>query len=198
MIKEFSSKCTLFVVEKGSFSHDKEPILCYGFELIIITIIGFLILIVASIVFNQPLAWLWFLLGFAPLRTTAGGYHASSHVRCYLTTTGMFASGLSLATLIEWPSTVCSIIGFISVILVLMMSPVEADRKRLTKERIKRNRNKSIGIVFIEFTLAVILYLLNVTNAAVRIFYTGMAFASASLIMSRIAHRKRADNYSAN
>ena len=190
MIKFISIKCSRFLIKTGNLSYDKEPILCYGFELVIITVIGLLILILASLVYNQPLAWICFLLGFAPLRTTAGGYHASSHIRCYLTTTGMFALGLNLATLIEWRSIVYSIIALSSTILILTMSPVEAENKKLTEEQIKRNREKSIIIVFFEFILSFILYLLDVSNVGIRIFYAGIAFASASLIMAKIAHRK--------
>lgn len=102
----------------------------------------------------------------------------------------MFALGLNLATLIEWRSIVYSIIALSSTILILTMSPVEAENKKLTEEQIKRNREKSIIIVFFEFILSFILYLLDVSNVGIRIFYAGIAFASASLIMAKIAHRK--------
>lgn len=190
MIKSLSLKCTRFLIMKGKIPPDKEPILCYGFELVIITVIGNLILAAISLVYSQPLAWLCFLLGFAPLRSTAGGYHASSHIRCYLTTAGMFISGLCFALSIDWDSIVYLIIAFISTGLILVMSPVEANNKKLTKEQRKRNRRKSIATILIEFTLSSILYIFDISNAEICIFFTGIASASISLIMAKIANRR--------
>ena len=68
---------------------EKERVIAYGYELIITSIVGILLLIVCSVIFGLYLAWLPFVIGFAPLRTLAGCYHAPTNHVCYLVTTDL-------------------------------------------------------------------------------------------------------------
>lgn len=90
MIQKLSSACARNIISLGKLQGVNEAVLCYGCELIITSLIGLLILIGLSVLIGHPLAWIFFVIGFAPHRTSAGGYHADTHMRCYTVTSAMF------------------------------------------------------------------------------------------------------------
>lgn len=61
----------------GIFPKSQEKIYIYGFELLLSSVIGIMVLMMISITRGTAFAWLSYLLGFIPVRITGGGYHAS-------------------------------------------------------------------------------------------------------------------------
>ena len=62
----------------------------YGYELLISSVISVLIVVLVSIICGDFRYSLSFLLGFVLQRIYIGGYHATSHIRCYFAFSGMF------------------------------------------------------------------------------------------------------------
>jgi accessory gene regulator B len=63
---------------------DEIEIYQYGYEIIISTIITFLIVLVSGVVLNCPSAALLYFLIFAMMRQICGGYHAKHYWSCNL------------------------------------------------------------------------------------------------------------------
>ena len=61
----------------------------YGYELLISSVVSVLLVILVSAVCGDVRYSLSFLIGFIPQRIYIGGYHATSHTRCYLAFTGL-------------------------------------------------------------------------------------------------------------
>lgn len=186
MTKAIAIYFSNFIVHKGICTKEKEKVLCYGFELLVTSIIGVLLMVLVSIIMKEPISWLLFLIGFAPLRTTAGGYHASTHWGCYIISTLMYAICLLISIHININSTALILMALISVCVVFALSPVEAVNKPLNKETKEINRRNSLSIILFEFLVIIFICFLGWVNKAAEMFCLGIFAAVLSLGVTHI------------
>lgn len=186
MTKAIATYISGIMVHNGICPKEKERVLNYGFELMVTSIIGVLLMIIVSLIMMKPMGWLFFLVGFAPLRTKAGGYHASTHHGCYFISTLVYTLCLIIANFIDIDRMVILGISLIAVIIIVAFSPVQAVNKPMKEEKRKKNRRISLAIVSFEFIVAAIICYLNIENKMVNLFYLGIFVASISLVVSKI------------
>lgn len=170
---------------------DKERVIAYGYELLITSSVGVLLLIVCSFVSGIYLAWIPFLIGFAPLRTVAGGYHAPTHVMCYLVTISTFCICLAIAESGILSCYHLLLITVVAACLILLFAPVAATNKPLTKLRFDQNRKRSIICILFWVAFSVILCLIKFADVYTTISFLGVAAASGSLIVAKIINHFR-------
>lgn len=156
----------------------------YGTELIVASIIGILMIQVVSLILHIPVAWFFFLAGFVPLRLTAGGYHASTHFRCYAFFTSMFAFCLVIETKLSGTLQPV-LVSLFSSGLILSMSPIEAVNKPLKAQQRKRNRRYSFVILGIVCGTAVLFWRLDMNYTLVHVFYWGVFRQPAPLLLEK-------------
>ena len=77
-----ASKTVDFLVKNKVVEVKKKSIYTYGYELLLSSATGIVILQIISILAGVETAWMPFLLGFIPFRLTGGGFHAKSHSKC--------------------------------------------------------------------------------------------------------------------
>lgn len=186
MEKKIAEYCAKKTLGMSAYENTSLSILTYGFELVISSAIGVVLMIIISCFAHNYFAWFFFLLGFAPLRTTAGGYHATTHLHCYLVSTLTFAICLFSSTRISSVSIQYILWAAFSAISVFLFSPVSAKNKPLTSERRRKNRYQSIVIVTLTFAIAIFVYMKSVSSAEITIFYLGVFTASVSLIIAKM------------
>lgn len=186
LISNISVKCAAMIISLGKLKEINAPILRYGCELIITSTLGLLILIVLSSLIGHPLAWLFFVMSFAPHRVFSGGYHADTHTRCYSVTSAMFVIGTVFSAVIKWRPHFYILIAFFSAVLVFFMSPLAAVNKPLCSQRYELNRRRSVIIVFTNFCIAMLFFVMDLTSIHINIYFSGIFFAAMSLIMGKI------------
>lgn len=184
--KKLAAMLARQTVALTSADNKKEAVIAYGYELMITSFIGILWLIVCSVVCKLYLAWIPFLLGFAPLRTTAGGYHAPTHGLCYLVTTSVYCCCLIIAKSNLLSHVHILAIAVVSALLVYLFSPVAANNKPLSKVKQIRNRRQSLVCCLVLVLLSVILCLMKYADAYTTLLILGAAAASGSLIAAKI------------
>ena len=129
MIHNQASRLATGLVNNKIIESESHDIYTYGFELIISAMVNILLMALISIAFFCYYDWVLFLAAFIPLRTTAGGYHASSHLKCIIIGTLFFTILLVITQLqVNWIVAIPAIV-IISLILILVFSPVEAKNK---------------------------------------------------------------------
>ncbi len=165
---------------------DKEAIIRYGLELMLTTFIGFLLMVGVSIIGQHPFAWLPFVIGFAPLRTTAGGFHASSHLGCYSITTITFSVCMAMAFLLEANDMLNVLIAGLSFVTVVLFSPMEAQNKPLSPKNRTANRRISLMISLAELVASLLLFQNRIHSAWVQLFYYGILAATVSVVAAKI------------
>lgn len=144
----------VYSVKKGFLHEKQQTIVKFGLELLLTSIIGVVWMIIASAIFRRTFAWIPFILGFAPLRTTAGGFHAATHSGCYCISTCSFIVAVLISINYLIPSWLILLIAVCSFIVVLAFSPVEAANKPLSEITRNRNRKRSIAISAINLVLS--------------------------------------------
>ena len=82
MISYFSKIIASFLYQRKIISKNELTVCEYGFELIISTAIGFGLVLISGIVFNELLSVILFYAVFVCFRFFTGGYHATTHLRC--------------------------------------------------------------------------------------------------------------------
>lgn len=164
----------------------KENIIRYGLELMITAFVGLLLMICVSVIGGHPLIWLPFIFGFAPIRTTAGGYHAPSHLGCYIVTTATYSFFMMLALFLRTHLWIYIVSTAVSFLLVLTLSPVEAQNKPLSQRKRKANRRASLFLAAVELIGAVLLFCLEVSSLWATMFFYGILAASLSLVAAKI------------
>ena len=186
MIHRLSAFCARNIILLGNLHHVSEPILRYGCELIITSIIGLQILIILSLIIGHPSAWIFFIISFAPHRTFAGGYHADTHTKCFFVTSMMFVLSTITAYGLVWTNYVYLIISLFSMVLIFFFAPLPAENKPLSPKRFRSNRIKSLIIICANCLIAVFFTMLKSVSKEANMYFAGIFFASSSLIMGKI------------
>lgn len=163
-----------------------KNILAYGFELIITSCLGVLMLIVCSIVSGVPVGWIPFLLGFAPLRTVAGGFHATTHNRCYLVTTSIYYLCISICKHVAYSPLYLILLAIMVYFIVFIFAPLAAKNKPLAEGTRSTNRCLSIMLSLVLVFFSVILCLIRYSDFYIALVFLGAAAASGSIVMAKI------------
>lgn len=193
MLKKLSSLCAKKMILLGNIHSAKEAVLQYGCELIISSVSGILILLILSMLFKHPLAWLFFLLGFAPHRTVAGGYHADTHIQCCLVMSAIFSLSIVSLDYFIWNRYSYLAVSFFSAIAVITLAPVATINKPLSKRRYLVNRKRSFVVISINVVFAVICSILNMICEEATLYYSAVFFATVSLIMGKIKYTSKGE-----
>jgi len=191
MIKKSALYVSGAIARRGIISAEDIEVYAYGFELLISTAVNIAVVILISLVFWEPLAWAFFLLPFIPLRLTAGGYHANTHLACGVAFAVAYTALLLPAIYLPeymTPGLLTAVSGA-NFLLVLLLSPVPASSKPLDEAARTANRKKSLVI-------AALLLIVTALSFAVgpgllwmfRFFAVGQAGAGISLVAAKIIH----------
>lgn len=129
--RTLSQKSVRLFCEQKVIDEAKADAYVYGYELLISSVVSVLLVVLIAVVCGDVRYALSFLIGFIPQRIYIGGYHATSHTRCYLA-----FSGLAL-------------------ICILLSKAIEAKNKPLSEK--KRSSYKMVASVLssIDFLLAI-------------------------------------------
>ena len=192
MIKKAAVWSTSWLCANGIIEPEKDKIYAYGMELVLSGLINILSVLLISILLFYPVDGLLFLAAFIPLRTTAGGYHANSHLSCNLVFLSTF---IVLEGLGYWLLKYCSVIlylviAIISFVTLLILSPSEAKNKPLTPERRQSNRRRSLILGGLNLVVgSILVWGLQAPAPWCTSYYFGVIAASISMWAAQIKER---------
>ncbi|KXL51652.1 accessory regulator protein B [Anaerotignum neopropionicum] len=157
MIIKFANTWANWLVENGA-SRDDYEIYAYGAECMLNELFSDLLLIITALLFHKTFEMILWMLFFTPLRIHLGGMHASSHLKCILSS--ILLSYLCIFTyplIIEFPP----ILGFIlaiSIFIVYKIAPVVHPNHPVSENRMLQMRKRALFILFVEIIIACIAY----------------------------------------
>lgn len=176
----------------GLLQDDDVDVMAYYLEnmislsLVILSIIG--IAIVTGLCKESALYFLTFFIG----RYCCGGYHAKTHLRCYMLTMGTYLLFLLLTVAFENAGEPCIAISFIIVaanILMLLFAPADSENKRFTKKERELYRKKSLFLLLVCDLLYVGVLTNLFTNSFFPFFFAVFQLA-VSVAMVKMLERK--------
>lgn len=144
MISFLSNFIALFLYKNNIIDKEKIEVCQYGFEIIISTIIGFLLVLASGIILGEiPEAILFYCL-FVGVRFFTGGYHADTHFKCKLTLLTCCLSVLIASKYLLLSIFLQIALLIIYLVIVFLFSPIEHTNAPLAEYEKERNRKLSI------------------------------------------------------
>lgn len=133
---------TDFLVRRQVIDENDRDVYEYGFHALYNNIIDITSIAIISVCLNQVLQTILYHLTFVILRNTAGGFHAKTHLHCFIMSTIIWLLslwGISQTT----SSAICIGLAGLSVFLVWAKAPIEHINSPLGIEKYKRMRLSS-------------------------------------------------------
>jgi accessory gene regulator B len=192
MIKKAAAGYVGWLCANGIVAPEKNKIYAYGMELVLSGLVNVLSVLLISILIFHPADGLLFLVAFIPLRTTAGGYHANSHLSCNIVFLSTFVALECLGhLLLKYGSVILYLaIAVISLVTLLILSPSEAKNKPLTPEQRRRNRRRSLILGGLNLAIGIFLiWGLQAPAPWCTSYYLGVIPASISMWAAQIKER---------
>ena len=152
-------RLTDFLEKEEIISDEEKEIVQFGLESLGGNLLGIILTLVVGVCFQQvrEALLLWFLL--FPLRKNAGGFHAKTKVRCFLSSTVTIIVSMVCIQQIRWTETENTLITVISAVVIWIMAPVENGNKRLDSVEYRVYRQRTRKILLLE----VLLFVLSLT-----------------------------------
>ena len=120
----------------------QRDIYVYALEVILLNGSLLIVFLITSLLCGEMINFLAYFLFFLPLRLFSGGYHAEKSESCFVLSTIMY--GISIAVTKFFPLLYLNwkwiTAGVISVVVILVLSPMVNENNPLTKAQQKRNR----------------------------------------------------------
>ena len=171
-------------VRDGIATPESAEVVRYGLEALADNLLVFLMTVMVGFYYGSILSgiivWILTLL----LRKYAGGYHAKTKIRCYLTSVGMLVVTFALLYQPEHHPAVYVILVIISGSYIFMNAPVDHENKVLdvTERRVYRKRARIVLIL--EGILFVIAWMFGLGNL-MAIIVMCFSIVGVSLVMGK-------------
>lgn len=153
--RTLSQKSVRLFCEQKVIDEAKADAYVYGYELLISSVVSVLLVVLIAVVCGDVRYALSFLIGFIPQRIYIGGYHATSHTRCYLAFSGLALICILLSKAIA-ANHLFRILTTVALLgISIFLSPIEAKNKPLSEK--KRSSYKMVASVLssIDFLFAI-------------------------------------------
>lgn len=185
MFVRISEKITNRLIKKDVIGCDDRDIYQYGIERLLMTALNLLTAVLIGTIFVELGQSLVFVAAFMAIRPYAGGYHASTPVRCYLLTSFIIMAVLSVMKYMKFNIFICPVLLAVSSLVILLLAPVESKNKPLDSMEKMFYRKKTIIIWCIE-TFAAIVFALLKLNAISECFVMAELILGLSLIAGTV------------
>lgn len=160
MIKLLSKGVTHFLLSKGKIEKSEVDLYNHGSEIIISTIIGFLMVFLTGVLLSSIDSAMIFYILFVVVRSYTGGYHADTHLKCKLVLFFCCVTVVFFTSILEdkYNLIMHTIYVLLFISSVLIYAPIINGNKPMKKEEIERNRLKAIIISVVVCVLSYAMY----------------------------------------
>lgn len=188
MYEKISKKITNMLIECKIISENDFETFFYCFQVLLSTIVSSIFIITWSILFKQILNTMFFFIGFFICRKFSGGYHAKSHLTCFLFTQTLFISYLSL---ISFSNILENKIAFILITIftttiIFIFAPIDTANKPFSQnEKLKfKKRSRVLSLINVIIVFVSVYFSLFINECFCYIL--GVFSVSMMLILGKI------------
>lgn len=193
MITMLSKKVSFYFSKHEMIETKDTEVFEYSFEVLFSTIVNFGALVLIAFLTNSIFITALYLLGFIPMRLIAGGYHAKTHLRCFVLLVVNYSLFLSIVRLV--PIAIASYIALIllagSIIIILILAPVADGNKPLSENEYKRNKTISRTSASVYAVILVFIIIFTADSTIALSIIIGLFSVALSLLASVIRNRIR-------
>lgn len=150
--------------QQNKFQSKDKEIYRYGIQQGLNLALNILTTIIIGCLCDMFLPSILFLVCYMPLRSFCGGYHAKTHLRCYIYSVIMITCILLISKYLTFNTLVYELLVLISFIVIMLLAPVEDQNKILDSDEKKFFRKKACIITVLEVLLYHILLITHYVN----------------------------------
>ena len=199
MIETLAKKMTRKFINHKIIKTEDREIYDYCFEAMIVILLSYSLLFILSIIFNEFISTLIFILSFSSFRKVCGGYHADNYLKCGLMSLASYLFLILIIKKIRVIFEVSSITLIIGAIIIILLSPVPNDNKPFTENQKRRftfiSKILATILILIFLILEIFVFHNSISNKYCFSLCYGIDLIAFSLILSKIERRiKNAKN----
>lgn len=155
------SKVASILVDNGQIDESEREIYEYAVTMFEMYSVSFIIGIILSIVMHAPLSYWFFVVPFFLIRRNAGGYHASTQLRCYIYSSLIVALALFWCNFeFVYKAPITLVISYISAIIIMLLAPQDTPNKPMSvEEKAKFGRLARIMVIVVQVVATAMLFL---------------------------------------
>lgn len=185
--RRISVSLTDRMITAGVVKEEDRDVYQYSIEVVAALIVNIVSACALFVVFGRLSEGLIFFAVFFPLRTYSGGYHASTHLKCYLLSMAIMLIVICCLSIISQSSyyMLSAVLGFFSTLTIFMFSPVEDKNRPLDEKEVKVYRKISLRVLAVE-GLALILLLISHMEFYALVVSLGLAVTAVSVIIAEL------------
>lgn len=161
-MEKLSQKVARSLVENGNIRKEHEAVYQYALQSVLILGINVLLSLLIGILLDRVGYCVLFLCAMIPLRSNAGGFHASNLAVCYILS---FTSLVTTLLLVDKDDLYWVILlaaaAVVSAILIFIYAPLDTKNRRLDDDEKKRIGSKARWIVSVELLAGFLLLTVN-------------------------------------
>ena len=135
-MEQLANRIAVFFMQKKLITAEETPIYSYCFEAVLSMVVSWGSILVIAMLTNTLWVTACYIGSFCLLRSVVGGYHASTHLSCYMLSVGAYLLFLlvqfSLPT--QYVSIICCLLAVFSVAVLLKLAPLEHPNNPFTPQ----------------------------------------------------------------
>ena len=138
MIDNLAKKITTKFIDHKIIKSDDREIYNYCFETTIVILLSYSLLFILSMIFNEFMSTLIFIISFSSFRKVCGGYHADNYLKCGIMSLASYLFlifTIKKLNIIFEISTLTLVLGALT---IMFLSPIQDDNKPFTDKQYKR------------------------------------------------------------
>lgn len=156
MLGAISDRIVQQLLKRDNIVQEEYEIYLFGVQQMISNILNVLSALVIGLVTGEILPCMIFLICFTAIRQYAGGYHASTRPRCYFLSMSVIAAVLLIIHNFVISYWLLAGLMLAASLVILLLSPVDTENKRLDSIEQNYYRKKAIVIWGLESVAAAI------------------------------------------
>lgn len=172
-MRTISKKFISLLCENNIVERDKQELYAYAMEILLSSTLHFLTTIVIGFACGMFAESLLLFVVFSLVRRFAGGFHASTPLKCYFSSIAAIISMLFLVSVVtKWNNDIAFyVILAISDLIIWLASPIESQNKPLSYKEKKVYKAVSIALSSIITASAVLVYEFVAVNFGVSLCF---------------------------
>lgn len=168
---------------------DKLVVVKWGIRNILDTAFNIFIFLIIGVTMRMTLETIVFTLGYIPLRSFFGGYHAKTPVRCCVLSNIILFTALLLVRCIGKHPLLLFVLAIVGIIILIVLAPVSDIHKPLDENDRNKYRVKGFVILLCEIIISIVFLILGKHNLTLSVFSTWILL-SLMLILGKIKNFK--------
>lgn len=181
MLERLSEKFVGKLINAGIISETDADVYLYGFFQLVMMLLNIATTMILGVLFNLLLPCILLNVSYIAIRTSAGGHHAGSPMRCYVNSTIMISVLLAIIKWIPFQRAVSIVMLAAASILIWITAPVETENNQLDETEKSVHRRRTRIVMIIEIIIFAICMILG-KNQVCKIIALGMCTESIMLL----------------